>query len=102
MTPPQRIHRTDQGLFITWEEAHVGEYSARDLRLACPCAACRDEMTGRLLLDPGRVPMDIRPLAVHLVGAYAIRIDWSDGHTTGIYTYEWLRAHCPCERCRAG
>ena len=41
-------------------------------------------------------------VAVHLVGAYAVRIDWSDGHGAGIYTYEFLLAHCPCDRCRAG
>jgi len=36
------------------------------------------------------------PLKVSLVGAYAIRIDWSDGHSTGIYTYEFLWEICPC------
>jgi DUF971 family protein len=42
-------------------------------------------MTGRPLLDPARVPEDIDGLAVQLVGAYGIRIDWSDGHNTGIW-----------------
>lgn len=97
---PERIHRTDEALFITWSEDHVGRYEARALRLACHCAMCRDEMTGRELLDATAVPRDIRPLAVHLVGSYAIRIDWSDGHATGIYTYEMLRRLCPCDRCR--
>ncbi|HEX9692459.1 MAG TPA: DUF971 domain-containing protein [Gemmatimonadales bacterium] len=96
---PQRIHRGDDALTITWEEGHEGVFPARALRVACPCAGCRDEMTGRVLLDVASVAADVRALSVRLVGSYAIQIDWSDGHGTGIYTYEFLRAHCPCERC---
>jgi DUF971 family protein len=36
------------------------------------------------------------------MGSYAIRIDWSDGHDTGIFTFEYLKAICPCEQCGAG
>jgi ATP-binding protein involved in chromosome partitioning len=97
---PQAIHRTDDAVRITWAEDHVGVYPARDLRLACPCAECVEEMSGRPLLEPTAVPAHITPLRIALVGAYAIRIDWSDGHSTGIYTYEFLREICPCERCR--
>jgi ATP-binding protein involved in chromosome partitioning len=56
-------------------------------------------MTQAPLLDPARVPQDVAPLAISLVGNYAIKIDWSDGHNTGIYTYERLYAMCPCDRC---
>lgn len=97
---PLRIHRADDALTITWAEDHVGRYPARDLRLACQCAVCQEEMTGRPLLDPAAVPMDVRPLRVALVGAYAIRVDWSDGHGTGLFTYQYLFSLCPCERCR--
>jgi DUF971 family protein len=58
-------------------------------------------MTGRPLLDPATVPADIRPLSVELVGAYGLRVHWSDGHGTGIYTFEGLLAVCPCDRCRS-
>ena len=74
-------------------------YPALMLRLACPCAACVDEMTGRPLLDPTRVPPDVQPVTLELVGGYGIRVRWSDGHSTGIYTFELLRAICPCEVC---
>jgi ATP-binding protein involved in chromosome partitioning len=96
---PDAIHRADGAVTITWAEDHVGRYAARDLRLACQCAVCREEMTGRPLLDPAAVPDDVIPLRVSLVGGYAIRIDWSDGHSTGLYTYDYLLAICPCERC---
>lgn len=96
---PQAIHRADDAVTITWDEGHVGTYPARDLRLACGCAVCHEEMTGRPLLDPATVPEDIKPLSIALVGAYAIKIVWSDGHNTGLYTYEHLKQICPCERC---
>ena len=99
---PTAIHRADDAVTITWDEGHVGRYAARDLRLACPCAGCVEEMSGRPLLDPGTVPVDVRPLGIELVGAYAIRIVWSDGHGTGIYTYEALWNGCPCGSAEHG
>ena len=99
---PQAIHRADDVVTITWAEGHVGVYPARSLRLACPCAGCVEEMTGAPLLDPASVPDDVAPMRIALVGAYAIRIDWNDGHSSGIYTYQYLADQCPCERCADG
>ena len=98
---PTRIHRGDSEIVITWPD-HESRYAARYLRLRCECAQCREEMTGRPLLDPGTVPGDLRAGAVRLVGNYAVRFDWSDGHDTGIYTYEYLRKICPCGQCAGG
>jgi ATP-binding protein involved in chromosome partitioning len=90
---PHAITRRDDGLLIEWEAGgREAFYPARQLRLACPCAACVEEMSGRPLLDPATVPPDVRPLSVSLVGAYGLRILWSDGHGTGIYTFERLQA----------
>ena len=97
---PLEIHREDDRLVITWSEDHQGDYAARDLRLACQCAECREEFTGRMLLDPNSVPPDVRALSVSLVGGYGFQVQWSDGHHAGIYTYEHVLALCPCERCR--
>jgi ATP-binding protein involved in chromosome partitioning len=60
-----------------------------------------DEMSGRALLDPTMVAADIRPMSVALVGAYGLGVQWSDGHGTGIYTFQRLLAACPCPACRA-
>ena len=79
---------------------HTALYPARALRLACPCAACVDEMSGRALLDPASVATDVRPVSVALVGAYGLKVRWSDGHDTGIYTFERLSAACPCPACQ--
>jgi ATP-binding protein involved in chromosome partitioning len=89
---PRAIRRRPDGLEIDWDGAgDVCLIGARALRLACPCAACVDEMSRRPLLDPASVPADIRADALELVGAYGLRIRWSDGHATGIYTFETLR-----------
>ena len=99
---PHAINRRDDGLLIEWDEAgHQAFFPARALRLACPCATCVDEMSGRALLDPSRVPEDVRPVSLALAGAYGLRVQWSDGHATGIYTFERLLQSCTCERCRA-
>ena len=102
---PHAINRRDDGLLIEWDNTgHQGFFPARALRLACPCAGCVEEMSGRPLLDPAHVPSDIKPLSLALVGAYGLRVQWSDGHSTGIYTFEHLRELrklCPCPRCAA-
>ena len=44
----------------------------------------------------------LKMVSVEEVGHYAIRIAWSDGHNTGIYSFDHLRKICPCEPCKAG
>ncbi len=98
---PYAINRRDDGILIEWDTAgHEAWFPARALRLACPCAACVDEMSGRALLEPGSIPGDIRPVSLALVGAYGLQVQWSDGHGTGIYTFERLLSSCPCDACR--
>ena len=102
---PHAINRRDDGILIEWDASgHQGFYPARSMRLACPCAGCVEEMSGRPLLDPAHVPPDVHPMAIELVGTYGLRVRWSDGHGTGIYTFERLLQHCPCPHCtgRAG
>lgn len=102
MVMPYRITRRDDGLQFEWDQSgHVAFYEARRLRLSCPCAECVEEMSGRPLLTPESVPADIRPVSVGLVGSYGLKVDWSDGHGTGIYTFEKLLNWCPCEACQA-
>lgn len=89
-------------LAIRWLDGHVSTFEPRYLRLHCPCAGCVEEMSGRPLLRPESVPEDVYPLEIRYVGRYALRFDWSDGHGTGIYTFDMLRALCPCAECGTG
>ncbi|HTS87000.1 MAG TPA: DUF971 domain-containing protein [Gemmatimonadales bacterium] len=98
---PRAITRRDDGVLIEWTADHAGFFPARPLRLACPCAGCVEELTGQPLLDPAAVPSDIRPLRLALVGSYGLRVSWSDGHDTGIYTFRHLLDVCPCPACVA-
>lgn len=81
----------NSGVRIEWSDGKASTYSARDLRLACPCAGCVHEITGKRLLDPARIPADIHPVTLNKVGRYALQIVWSDGHGTGIYAFDKLR-----------
>lgn len=83
--------RSRKAMTISWPDGRSDLISFHTLRSDCPCAACVDEMTGKRLLDPERVPVSVEPLAVELAGNYALKVRWSDGHDTGLYTWNHLR-----------
>ncbi len=85
---------------IYWSDGHLSSYPSWYLREHCPCADCVDEVTGKRLLAPGSIPAALQRTNVELVGNYALRFEWSDGHNTGLYTYDLLRDLCPCPQCR--
>jgi ATP-binding protein involved in chromosome partitioning len=90
---PRRAAITaDGGLEIVWSDGRQSVYEPAPLRLACRCAHCEDEWTGERRLEAAAVPPDIRLLALAPVGRYGYQLSWSDGHSTGIYTFERLRA----------
>lgn len=78
-------------LRIEWRDGVASEFVPRYLRLLCPCAGCVDEMTGVRTLEPRHVDEHVYPTAIHYVGRYGLQLVWSDGHSTGIYTFEYLR-----------
>jgi len=91
-SPPESVDVGDGGeLVIQWSGGPRVVIPAVQLRDQCPCANCIEEGTGRKILDRSTIPADIRPLQVAGVGNYALKIQWSDGHDTGIYTWETLR-----------
>ena len=92
----------EEHLTIEWSDGHRGRYAWSHLRQHCPCAGCREEHTQPP--DPFRVlkPSELAPLkavSIAPVGHYAYRIVWSDGHDSGLYTLETLRALCQCSQC---
>ena len=90
--PPEAIDVTAAGeLRIAWPGGREVTIPAVRLRDLCPCAGCVEEGTGRKILDPATIPADIRPVQIAAVGNYAVQITWSDGHSTGIYSWRTLR-----------
>ena len=86
---------------ILWQGGHESVYTGYALRVGCRCAICVDEISGNQRLREESISKDVRPLGIDPVGRYAIRFHWSDGHSTGIYTFEQLRELCPCPICDA-
>lgn len=102
MSQPRRVDlREDGGIAILWDDGHAAIYGAAPLRLACRCALCEDEWTGQRRIEASAVPADIRCLKSQPVGRYGLQFHWSDGHSTGIYTFDRLRELCDCDACRA-
>jgi ATP-binding protein involved in chromosome partitioning len=61
-----------------------------------------DELTGKKVLDPKSIPANIHIRKCEYVGNYAIRIDWSDGHNSGIYAFRFLRDLDELRQAQAG
>lgn len=82
----------ERALGITWADGAESTLPLREIRLACGCAVCVNEVTGAPQLDPDTVPADIGAVRIAPVGHYALTFTWTDGHATGIYPWENLRA----------
>jgi len=96
---------TGAGVDIAWSDGHTSHYEFAYLRDLCPCALCDDERrkkaSAKTLAGPA-LPM-FKPKATARaaspVGHYAVKIEFTDGHATGIYSFDYLREICPCEEC---
>lgn len=100
---PKRIARTDGGFSILWDDGHEGSYSYELLRSRCPCATCLDRPPTVVSADDPLKLYDQEPIYADdasLVGRYGIRFHWNDGHSAGIFSFEYLRRLCPCQSCR--
>jgi DUF971 family protein len=108
-----KIHvSSGAGVDIRWADGHSSHYDFVYLRDHCPCATCNDERAKKETLSETSpafaaspaLPMfkpKARAQSAQAVGQYAIQISFSDGHATGIYSYEQLRSICPCPDCSA-
>ena len=98
---PNSITLDTTSVTIMWKDGHRSVYSARQLRLVCPCAQCVEEWTGNALLRPSSVQEGIYAVDQMPIGSYAVQFLWSDGHYTGIYPFDVLRRLCDCGECKA-
>src|SRR4051812_24916927 len=103
-TTPTRLNlKKDEKLEVTWQDGHTCTYPISYLRSMCPCAVCKtvreeqQQAKKKTLLPilPGNYSTPLAALSAELVGNYALRIDWSDNHGSGIYSFDYLRSICP-------
>ena len=92
--PTEISQESNKRLRIIWADGRSCEYEAASLRRACPCAQCVDEWTGERTLKPQAIADDIVIGDLSIVGRYALNFRWSDGHETGIYSFQYLRDLC--------
>jgi DUF971 family protein len=95
-----KADRAERILTITWEDGRISRYPFAGLRAACPCVSCKgghDNMGGPA--DPALVrdtpDNGVTVNNLQAVGAYALQFFWSDGHDSGIYTWDYLRQSDP-------
>ena len=99
---PSKVELGETELAIQWMDGEHSRFSLADLRGSCPCAVCRQargQSEREIQLPGGELPVLTGGAATatasasgfDYVGRYGIRIEWADGHNTGIYTFESLR-----------
>ncbi|RMD93713.1 MAG: DUF971 domain-containing protein [Calditrichaeota bacterium] len=95
-------------LVIIWDDGHESLYSLQNLRRNCPCATCKNIKSSKQdtsplkILSPQEIiPEDIEVWEAEVIGRYALQFRWSDGHHEGIYSFDYLRKLCECEKCRS-
>lgn len=91
MIEPAEIDVAPERLLIVWSDGKRSEYKAPYLRGICQCASCVSEVTGALLLDRKKISDDIKITGAEPMGNYAVSLSFSDHHSTGIYSYKYLR-----------
>ena len=96
VAPPVSIERlpSEGKLSVTWQDGLAEKLLYLTLRAQCMCARCVDEITGERILDVEGIDPQIAVVEMSLVGNYALKIRWSDGHDTGLYTWAHLRQLC--------
>ena len=94
MQPVDMQHIGDE-LAIRWPDGTESYIPLERLRQYCPCAGCKGEVDilGNVHRGPARpmTPASFHLLRLDRVGGYAIQPVWGDGHSTGIYSFEYLR-----------
>lgn len=96
MNKPKRIKREEPDkILIEWDDGELSAFTYTELRDNCPCVSCQGETVIFSTYIPIKSPF--KPAGfyeidkIEPVGNYAVNIIWKDGHSTGIYSWEYLR-----------
>ncbi|GMU87520.1 MAG: hypothetical protein AMXMBFR48_27610 [Ignavibacteriales bacterium] len=92
---PTKIYIKEGRLYFDFAQGETRSISIKYLRDECPCAGCKGETillrTYRPAAKGPETPEMYKITAINPVGSYALQISYKDGHTTGIYTWEYLK-----------
>jgi DUF971 family protein len=96
MTPlrPQTIQTIGNELAIAWSDGLETYFELEKLRRACPCATCGGEpdVMGTVVRPQNEYSAaSFRLVSYEFIGGYGLQPRWGDGHSTGIYSFEYLR-----------
>ena len=91
---PTQIQQIGNELAIRWNDGAESYLTFEFLRRTCPCASCGGEPDVLGHVERPAVSyseQSFELLSYDLVGGYALQPRWSDGHSTGLYSYQYLR-----------
>jgi len=92
---PVDIQPIGNELAIKWDDGGEDFIPLEKLRRCCPCAGCKGEVDimGNLYKNPDKVltPKAFELVRIVMVGGYAVQPVWADGHSSGIYSFEYLK-----------
>ena len=91
---PVNIQKIGNELAIAWNDGTESYFELEILRRACPCAACGGEpdVLGNVLRPQvSYIDRSFQLTGFDLVGGYALQPRWADGHSSGIYSFTYLR-----------
>jgi DUF971 family protein len=95
MMRPADIQQIGSEIAIKWDDGTETFIALEKLRRHCPCAGCKGEVDimGNLYKGPERTlsPQAFQLVRIQNVGGYALQPVWADGHSTGLYSYEYLK-----------
>jgi DUF971 family protein len=91
---PTNIQQIGDELAIAWNDGKESFLNLETLRRACPCAACGGEPDVLGNISRPHVSYTEKSFQLtgfDLVGGYALQPRWGDGHSSGIYSFTYLR-----------
>jgi DUF971 family protein len=102
---PEEIsaNKKTKELTVVWSDNRMSVYPFALMGHACPCEQCKDGHEGMSNTSmpegfylPAKDIPTTRLTGIERLGSYGIMIEWEDGHHIGIYSWQYLRALCPC------
>src|ERR1700729_1180714 len=101
---PNTVQHIGSELAIVWNDGVATFLPLEFLRRACPCAACGGEpdVLGRVIRpDVTHTAASFRLKSWQIIGSYALQLTWEDGHSTGLYSFDYLKRLDAAERVNA-